>query len=317
MKIGLFFSLILTGETTPMSDYWSQYWKQGHITSFGEDIKGNYQGNLKALWQTFFSSCSAGQRVLDIGTGNGALLDIALEQKCDLHLLGVDSALLTVPVHLANAANVDIHQNIKAESLPFEDSHCDAVISQFGIEYADLAMALKELARVLKSGGQFQLVLHDSASSIVQPNAQILSAAKDLLASNGVLQHLRLLVASLAETGETSAQSETCRGALNSEIAKLANRNEAGLWGTNFPAFLKHVMSPAHSLAARKEKLGLFESELIGQIERLSDLVNAALTPEKFNNCIQILTDLGLTLSEQSILTENQAVIARVIRGFK
>ena len=37
-----------------MSNYWSQYWQQGYLTSFGEDIENNYEGLLKNVWNSYF-----------------------------------------------------------------------------------------------------------------------------------------------------------------------------------------------------------------------------------------------------------------------
>ncbi|MEP1552372.1 class I SAM-dependent methyltransferase, partial [Paraglaciecola sp.] len=142
-----------------MSDYWSQYWKQGHLTSFGEEIKGNYQGLLADTWKTYFKSTGDTASILDIGTGNGALLALARDVYKNSCLVGIDSATLSITQELAVDSKITFYSNIKAESLPFDDAKFDVGVSQFGIEYSNLFLAIPELSRVLKSGAKFQFVL--------------------------------------------------------------------------------------------------------------------------------------------------------------
>ena len=54
-----------------MSKYWSQYWSEGKLTSFGESKADNYPGAIKDSWLSFFKEVGKDDRVLDIGTGNG------------------------------------------------------------------------------------------------------------------------------------------------------------------------------------------------------------------------------------------------------
>lgn len=302
-----------------MSDYWSQYWQQGHLTSFGESFKGNYQGVLKSLWLDFFKKCSSNSRVLDIATGNGALIDLAIEAKrVDMFYTGIDSATLSISGHLKDQPNIEFVENIKAESLPENLADYDYVISQFGLEYSDLTESIPEFVKKLKPNGQFMFVIHDSESIIVKPNAATLLAAQQLSAPDGALQKLCELIDALDEEGVSGANSEKFRSALNTCIKALADKDENALWATNFPMLLKEVMNPRISLADKNKIIQLFKSELEGQIIRLSDLVGAAHDQTKFSNLVEILQSNGITVSDQKVINESPGnSIARLITGQK
>ncbi|GAC14074.1 class I SAM-dependent methyltransferase [Aliiglaciecola lipolytica] len=299
-----------------MSSYWSQYWQQGHLTSFGDDFSGNYTGVLKALWEELFQQIPNGQKVLDIGTGNGSL--IALGQDVNAHLVytGLDSAKLSIPDSLSNLTNMTFIEEAQAEKMPVSDSAFDYVISQFGIEYSSLSDSVPEVCRILKTGGHFQFILHDCESAIVKPNLAILNAAKALIAS-GLIETIRKLINALAKYGQKSSICEQLRHQLNAEIGNIANKHASALAGTGFPAFLKHVMQPNLALKQKKQDLKLFLTELEGQIVRLSDLVSAALTDEKYDQLKTLLTENQLDIvSDESIFEENK-LIGRRISGIK
>ena len=76
----------------------------------------------------------------------------------ELTLTGIDLADIDparfLPEHRVDVAAARFIGNTAAESLPFADGSFDVVVSQYGLEYADLALALSEAVRVLASGGQ-------------------------------------------------------------------------------------------------------------------------------------------------------------------
>ena len=52
---------------------WEDFWRSGRIVSCPTDSTDGYTGNVKATWEEFFTSLPDGARLLDVGTGNGAL----------------------------------------------------------------------------------------------------------------------------------------------------------------------------------------------------------------------------------------------------
>jgi ubiquinone/menaquinone biosynthesis C-methylase UbiE len=300
-----------------VSDYWTKYWQQGHLTSFGNEFAQNYTGELKQLWLDFFNQLDDKSMILDIGTGNGALIDFALQCDKSFVITGIDTATLTVPEALSTSNNVTFIEQTNTENLPFADQQYDVVISQFGLEYANLEKAISELLRVTKSKGRFHLVMHDHKSSIVKPNIKILAAANALMRDNGALKTLRQLVNALVKKNQSSALTETLRKQLNTAIAHIANTNKQGLIGTNFPPFLKYVMSPNIDYKTKKQNITLFEKELKGQAIRLADLNNAALDDERLLICETVLANNTATIEQSYLLKDSEKVIARVIQGVK
>ena len=97
-------------------------------------------------------------RVLDIGCGNGALLE-ALSGRIR-YGTGVDKSeaiLERARKRTAAKANLDFLR-VTTPSLPFEDEKFDVVISLMSFRYLDWDPLLKEVKRVMKPGGRFLIV---------------------------------------------------------------------------------------------------------------------------------------------------------------
>lgn len=104
--------------------------------------------------------------MLDIATGNGALPRLLLDACPDLSvtcdavdIVPVDPGWLgSLPAPVR--ARLRFHGGVDAGRLPFEGGVFDLVVSQYGMEYADLDAAGTELLRVLAPGGAVALLLH-------------------------------------------------------------------------------------------------------------------------------------------------------------
>ena len=116
------------------------------------DTIGRRQAILRAL------NLKTGERVLDIGSGPGHQ---AVEMSPMVGLSGKvdgidvsDSMLQIARARCKDISNVEFHEG-DAVNLSFEDGTFDAVISSMVFEYLpDVPGALKEVFRVLKSGGR-------------------------------------------------------------------------------------------------------------------------------------------------------------------
>ena len=56
---------------------WSDYWRAGPLHSLAGSFQDNYEGPIRAFWEAALAGLTANDRVLDIGTGNGALPALA------------------------------------------------------------------------------------------------------------------------------------------------------------------------------------------------------------------------------------------------
>ena len=96
--------------------------------------------------------------LLDIGCGNGALLD-ALSGRVN-YGAGVDESeamLAKARLRMAAKSHIELAR-ITSPSLPFEDGKFDLAISLMSFRYLDWDPILKEIRRVVKPGGKFLVV---------------------------------------------------------------------------------------------------------------------------------------------------------------
>jgi SAM-dependent methyltransferase len=133
------------------------------------------------------------QRILDLGCGAGQTL-IACDLAPEVFCCGVDidQDALSLGKRLAN--NISFVR-ASGERLPFPDNFFEAVISRLALPYMHLPSALREIARVLRPGGQIWLTLHPIsmafegfARSLKEGNAKNL-AYQCYVIANGVLFH--------------------------------------------------------------------------------------------------------------------------------
>jgi SAM-dependent methyltransferase len=101
-----------------------------------------------------------GNRVLDVACGTGVLSKAAAEAAGptgSVTGLDVDAGMLAVAARVASG--ISWHRGV-AEALPFPDATFEAVVSQFGLMFfPDRTRALREMWRVLKSGGRMAVAV--------------------------------------------------------------------------------------------------------------------------------------------------------------
>jgi len=121
----------------------------------------------KENWDLFYSTLApvAGEKILDVGAGKGAIANRVLQRTKGAEVYAVDpnekrvaSMRRDYPAVKSSVAG--------AESLPFPDSFFDKAYTTMALHhYADLGKALQELKRILKPGGGFVIVEVDPASA--------------------------------------------------------------------------------------------------------------------------------------------------------
>jgi SAM-dependent methyltransferase len=104
-----------------------------------------------------------GQHVLDVATGTGVLAIEAARRVGDKGAVtGADPNPAMLEVARRKSRDVKWVE-AKGESLPFPDNAFDAVVSQFGLMFFDDKVGgLREMMRVLKSGGKMAVAVWDS-----------------------------------------------------------------------------------------------------------------------------------------------------------
>src|SRR5918997_1352732 len=96
---------------------------------------------------------AAGQRVLDVGSGPGALTVELVERVGSDAVVAVDPSAPFVDALRSRLPGVDASR-ASAEALPFEDGSFDAALAQLVVHFmADPVAGLREMARVTRPGG--------------------------------------------------------------------------------------------------------------------------------------------------------------------
>ena len=276
---------------------WRDYWKADVRASCMPENEQTAQ-EIADTWRRWFGGCAGGSRILDIATGNGIVLTHAAAAGRAANrafaLTGVDLADID-PLRYVTSLEDDMRAarfigGVAAEQLPFEADSFDVVVSQYGLEYADMPRALAEVARVLAAGGQLHWLAHSEDSEVVQQNRELAREVEYLLAPRGPVYYMNTFVArqrrrkdmqySVKMLNDSFAQAyEFCR--LNppakvvhevcSGFADIANR-----WQMYDPADLSRMLEEA-------------ERRLLGHGARIQSLLNAIMTPARLQAVKELL----------------------------
>ncbi len=141
--------------------------KTGQISSTAADTYEEFF--VPALFQEWpervldAAHVKSGDRILDVACGTGVLARAAAERVGPTgSVIGLDinEGMLAV----AEKKSLQIKwKHGRAESLPFEDGSFDAVVSQFGLMFfEDRSAAIREMTRVLSSGGHLAVAIWDT-----------------------------------------------------------------------------------------------------------------------------------------------------------
>ena len=180
---------------------WSRYWQTGAGEScFAE----GGAPEITQFWQSYMQGLSAGTRVLDAACGGGALTRQLVDYTTDFDVTGVDYAS-----ELPEVSGASIQAGVSLESLPFASGAFDAVVSQFGLEYAGLERALDEVLRVLGDDGALGLVLHKADSPLLQAAQRERDSITPLLVEGGLLATARRLAAAADRNTAIARSRET------------------------------------------------------------------------------------------------------------
>ncbi len=286
----------MSTSATQDNAHWSQWWSEGHITSFGTALKDNYDGATREHWRAQFARFQ-GRDILDIATGNGALATLAVEYSedegkqfkvtaTDLADIGEQTTAEDSRIHQWRA-QISFHGNSPCENQPFDDGSFDYVLSQYGFEYSDVDATLAEVFRVLRPGGRFLAIAHHAHSAVIgrqQISARVYHAALEQL------RLFRLLDRHLASWGKARGARAVDKLATKPKFQKSRADLEQGLrqFTQAFPNDETAAkvfcaiddlrqealdLGPARRELAVKRERATFE----GALNRLRDLFQAAL----------------------------------------
>lgn len=131
---------------------------------------GRYSVPLAPLFADF-AAVDAGQRVVDVGCGPGALTAELVARVGTASVSAVDPTESFVAAARERQPLVDIH-HAGAEELPFGDGTFDAALAQLVVHFmTDPALGLREMSRVTRAGGVVAACVWDHAGGTGPLNA--------------------------------------------------------------------------------------------------------------------------------------------------
>jgi ubiquinone/menaquinone biosynthesis C-methylase UbiE len=120
------------------------------------DLYGRFMGRYSEPLAVSFAEASgvdAGQRILDVGCGPGALTAQLVERVGVGQVAAIDPSALFVEAARSRFPGLDVLL-AAAENLPFPDDLFDAALAQLVVHFmADPVAGLREMARVTRPGG--------------------------------------------------------------------------------------------------------------------------------------------------------------------
>lgn len=291
---------------------WDQFWSAGRGACCAAEDGLRSSEDLQRPWRSFFAGLKASARVLDLCTGNGAVLLLALDcaerNGVQVELHGVDAASIEPPADLPELsdrlARITFHARTEVTALPFGDATFDYVASQYGIEYTPLAETGAELLRVLRPGGRGQFILHAAEGVTVDYARRELTDIAELLRDDGIFEAAREAlrrVCSVERGPATNEEIEAARSAHDEFHERLAAMGSSWRQRTAADVFretgsiLQHTFlnRQAFPLDVLLDKVLETEESVELHGDRLRALMAAARTSEDCRKFVQYLVELG------------------------
>lgn len=302
----------------PQQLAWSIFWQADHFEACVPRVVPEALDNLHRHWRQFVTSLGNGSRLLDLGTGNGALALLALraarQAGLELEVHGVDSALIDPPRYLPAMATelraIRFHSGVAMEQLPFADQHFDAVVGQYALEYSDTARSVPEWLRVLRVGGTFRFLLH-SEEAVLKGQSCLQREQAERILESPLFSQMRAMLPAIyaAQAAEATAGANSAQPLARAQqrmtefAATLSSLQEsfAHMADLSLP---ERVLQAARALPTLRQELsetdllqrvGDIETLLRAQALRLRDMEGAALSVAGRQQLLQHCSAAGAT----------------------
>lgn len=285
---------------------WSQYWHYDRIAScFDGAGQTNYAGEIADGWRAFFADLAPGACILDLCTGNGAAALLAAGDGRAARIVAVDQAEIDPPAFVSRHADlyarIDFRGRTDVEALPFGDGGFDAVVSQYGIEYADLSRALPEAVRMVAPGGRIRFVVHAADGVVARAARAVIEDADLLLGEIDLPGHAARCfeaVVAVERDGGDAALADSSFAAFQSALVRAAGHVARASDQTMFrnsgavllDTFQRRDRFDLGQLLGKVEEV---RSEIAAHRGRLAALVDSALDSKAAAALADRLGDLG------------------------
>jgi SAM-dependent methyltransferase len=280
------------------ADFWAQKGSAGQPTCLPNALR-EIDAAQREAWHGFARRLPAGARLLDLATGDGAVLKKMREVRTDLVLTGVDSAPSLPPA----PSGTTLRAGVAMEALPFGDEGFDAIVSQFGYEYGDTAAIAREVGRLLVPGGALGLLVHRKDGPIVAHNLPRRDALRWALAPGGYLAKARGLVAARRIAAIPTPP------AFRSAPEEAQRLFPGQTVGHEFLTAILQTLEMGRGKPPREslEVLETLERKAANEIARIETLERAACGPARIDAILQELRGAGIELDPPAALAERSS----------
>ncbi len=314
------------------SEHWSNYWDKGTVTTFYKKFNDNYDGEIKEHWQEAFSQLSEKSCIIDLATGNGALLSLlsqfAEKNKLSYEGIGIDFAELNPKItEKVINKHTRMIENTMIEDTGMPKNSVDLAISQFGFEYADMALAVKELDRILKPKAQVNFIMHAEHSMIINDGHNSLrqiELVNKQLKLNDIIRKIIPAIHELRETGKQKfkARADRLRDQLNESINTMTQFAETISDPSYIDFYYEHALglfkgqvSQTFSVQQKMDQLDWVEAETASLKLRMEDLTSVAMSDAHNQKITHLLNDIGFQDIKIAPFVYNNAVIGQTLIG--
>lgn len=281
-------------------DLWSDYWRTGQLHACTAEFPENARQAIAAKWQATFAGLERGDSILDIATGNGALVALVAESaapELGLSVTGVDLAEIDPQANAgfggateaaaAGIAELSFRGGMDAAALPFGDQSFTLVVSQFGLEYADFEKAIGEACRVAKK--RLKLLIHAADGAVVRQNGLIPGQVKWLREDLGLFDAAREQIT--APTAETADRLEGISAAIRKKSATLENPDF--LYSSS--QYMGQLLAQSAAMGGEQalQYLDAMEAQIMGNAERMRALAGAARSEDDLARASDICAAAG------------------------
>ena len=291
------------------SSQWTQYWSQGNLTTFSGVFEDGYEGEVKEFWWRVFTNFSKKDRVLDLGTGNGALLrllsDFAAESDINFNAIGIDFANIARlrDVKFSNLKTV-IHSETSMENTGLISNSVDHVISQYALEYSKLTKSVPEIIRIMKKHSTLSAIMHSSDSKLIIEGNQYIEQIEYCMKLNLTQVVIELIpIITRIKSGEKvsideKSKAEVLRENLNSGINNIldfASNFKDQLFFRNYIQQLTSVFSVQNRslIDVIIERLNISS---IDYLQRMYDMQASRLSKQRITQLKQLAKDNSLEI---------------------
>lgn len=310
--------------------HWTNYWQKGTVTTFHKKFENNYDGEIKLHWNEVFGELKEGSCVVDLGTGNGALLSLLdeflVENTKSVKAYGIDFAELNVEI-ISKIKSLDIVLKEKTfiEDTGLLEDSIDLVVSQYGVEYSNLDKTVIELDRILKPKSKISFIMHNESSQIIKEGSQTLDQI-DLVNSKlklvTIIREMLPTIEKLKDTGKLKykTKADRLRNKLNKamqEVQDFARSvDDPGyihFFYENALAVFKGVVANEYTLREKLKILSLVEKETRNLKLRMTDLTSVAMTDNKNEKFILQLNSIGFKKIKIESITYNRYNVGQIL----